>query len=153
MITRRKFFLGSLGVVGVLGLGVWGFGRSTIEATIVSVLRRRLDYLKLDENGLQAFAHDQATKIINKRVSMGRMRYHFLSAVGTSFQRYQRSSVQRSRIEQAEDLLVSTYLLSSDFFIYGSDETRTVQYVSYFDGRRPCGNPFARLGVEPVAAS
>jgi hypothetical protein len=153
MMKRRKFLLGGLGVVGLTGLGIWGFGRFGIESVIVSVLRRRLDYLQLDEAGLHAFAKDQTTKIINKRVSMGRLRYHVLSAVGSSFQRYQRSTVQRSRIEQGEDLLVSTYLLSSDFFTHGSDETRTVGYVAYYDPMRPCGNPFARFAAENPSAS
>lgn len=152
MNTRRKFLLG-LGSVGVLGgLGLWGFGRDGIENAIVSVLRKRLDFLNLHEPGLNAFAADQTSKILAKRVSMGRLRYHFLSAVSSSFKRYERASVARTRRERAEDLLVSTYLLSSDFFINGSDESREVRYVAYYDAMRPCNNPFARPPEDPQSA-
>lgn len=150
MINRRRFLLAAAGVVAVGGLGLWGFGRLGIEAKIVAILRRRLNFLQLDQAGLHRFAKDQVTAMLNKRFpTWNRLRYHFLSAVAPSFQRYYRSADTRSRIAKAEDAFVSTYLLSSDFFINGSDESRTVRYVAFYDPLRPCGNPFARPAVDP----
>ena len=143
-MKRRQFLLGGLGFFALAGLGVWGFGRQGIESAIVRILRKRLDFLRLDETGLHAFAKDQATKIIDKRVTMARLRYHLLANVGPTFRRFQRSNIKRSRVEQMEDIVVTTYLLSSDFFVNGSDETRLVKYRGYYDPMVPCGNPFAR---------
>jgi hypothetical protein len=49
-------------------------------------------------------------------------------------------------IRRGEDRVVTTFLLSTDFFELGSDEARAVHYVDFFDPLR-CGNPFARFGA------
>lgn len=152
-IARRKILLGSAGVIGVLGLGVWGFGGLGLEAEIVSVLRRRLSFLKLDADGLRAFAKAQVRALFDKRIpTWNRMKYHFQSAVGPAG-RYDRSTDTRSKIARAEDTLISTYLLSSDFFWNGSDESRIVRYIAYYDPMDACGNPFARPAVDHPAAT
>jgi hypothetical protein len=150
MMNRRRVLLGGLGIIGVVGLGAWGFGRMGAEAEIIAVLRRRLSFLELDAEGLHLYAIDQVTAFLGKRLpTWNRLRYHFKSAVAPSFKRYYRSTDTRSRITQAEDSLVSTFLLSSDFFLNGSDESRLVRYVAFYDPLRPCtGDPFAR----PVSA-
>jgi hypothetical protein len=149
MINRRRLLLGGLGVIGVAGLGAWGFGRMAFEAEVASILRRRLSFLKLDRDGVRAFAKDQATAAFTKKIpTWNRLRYHF-GAVGPSFNRYYRSNDKRSRVSRLEDSLISTYLLSSDFFLNGADESRTVNYVAFYDAMRPCQNPFAR----PVPAA
>jgi hypothetical protein len=153
MIKRRKLIMGGLAVAGIAGLGTWGFGRSVIESEIASVLRKHLRYLKLDEEGLRSFAKDQTTRILAKRVSMSRMRYHVASTFGSSSTRFERSSETGSSIERAQDVIVSTYLLSSDFFVYGSDETRTIRYLKYYDPMHACGNPFARPIVDTPSAT
>ena len=152
MINRRRLILGSLGAVAVAGVGVLGFGRMGLEAKITSILRRRLSYLKLDPDGLKAFAKDQADAAVHKKIpSWNRLRYHYLTAVAPSpsFKRYYRSNENRSRAESLEDSIVATYLLSSDFFLNHADESRVVNYVAYYDPMRPCQNPFAR----PVVTS
>jgi len=143
-MRRRAFLVGGLGVVLVAGLGVWGFGRPLTEAQIVSHLRRRLSFLHLEEQGLREFAHDQMSALLAKRPTWVRWKYHFLHIFAKSFSRFDTSNDHRSRIERLEDNLASTYLLSSDFFINGADESRLVRYRSYYDPMRPCGNPFAR---------
>jgi hypothetical protein len=41
------------------------------------------------------------------------------------------------------------YLLSTDFFRNGADESRLVRYLSYYDRAiTPCNNPFARFDNE-----
>jgi hypothetical protein len=145
MITRRRFLLGGLGALVLAGAGIIGFGRPALEAEIVAILRRRLDYLKLDDEGLHAYARDQVGVLLAKRPSLGRLRYHFVSAVGPTFKRFMRSTDTRSRMERMGDMFVSTYLISSDFFTNGSDESRIVRYVGFYDPMvRPCGSPFSR---------
>jgi hypothetical protein len=142
--TRRRFLLGVLGVTAVAGIGVLAFGRPAAEAQIVAAIRRRLNFLKLDEAGLHAFAHDQIGTLLAKRPTLNRIKYHFLSNVAKSYTRYARSTDHRTRMERIEDGFAATYLLSSDFFLQGADRSRVVQYVAYYDPLRACGNPFAR---------
>ncbi len=150
MITRRRLLLGGLGVIGAVGLVTWEFGRAAAEAEVVSILRRRLSFLQLDDAGLHAYAKDQVQTWSSKRIpTWNRLRYHWQSAVGPSFQRFYRSTDRRSRTVRAEDTIVSTYLLSSDFFVNAARESRTIHYVALYDPLRPCGNPFAR----PVTAA
>ena len=145
MNGRRKFLLGSVTVIAVAGLGVWGFGGSAAAAEIAKLIRDRLGFLKLDEAGLHAFAHDQATALLAKRPTVARLKYHFTSMfLSKTSSRYNRSFDTRSRKERMADNLAQTYLLSSDFFTHGADESRTVKYVELYDPMRPCGNPFAR---------
>ena len=153
MINRRQLLWGGLGVVGILGLGVFGLGRVATESEIVAVLRRRLSFLQLDQDGLHAFAADQVAAWLDKRMpTWNRLRYHLQSSVAPSFQRFFRSTDRRSRVDKAEDSLISSYLLSGDFFLNGADESRVVRYVALYDPLRPCGNPFARP-VDVAAAT
>lgn len=153
MMNRRRVIFGGLGLVGVAGLGALTLGRLGLEREIVSVLHRRLDFLTLDEEGVRAFARDQAAATFSKKIpTWTRLRYHFLSVGAPSFARFYRSADHRSRVAQLEDTLVSTYLLSSDFFTNGADESRTVKYVAYFDPMRACQDPFARPVVAPGTA-
>ena len=145
MISRRRLIVGGLGAVGAVGLGVWGVGRLGFQMEVASILRRRLGFLKLDEGGVRAFAKDQTRATFDKKIpTWNRLRYHFVAANASSFKRFSRSTDMRSRMGAFEDTLVSTYLLSSDFFWSGSDESRKVNYVAYYDPLRPCNNPFAR---------
>ena len=145
MISRRRLIMGGLGAVGVAGLGAWGLGRLGFQVEIASILRRRLGFLKLDEGGIRAFAKDQTRAIFGKKIpNWNRLRYHLTASGASSFKRFYRSADTRSRFARFEDTLVSTYLLSSDFFWNGSDESRKVNYVAYYDPLRPCNNPFAR---------
>lgn len=153
MIKRRRILLGGLGIAAAAGLGVLGFGRVATESEIASAVRRRLSFLRLDEAGLRSFAKDQVSVLLAKRPTWNRMKYHFLSVFTKSFTRYDHSNDKRSRIERLEDGFAATYLLSSDFFLNGADESRTVEYVAFYDPLRACGNPFARSPVEPRPTS
>jgi hypothetical protein len=143
--SRRRLIVGGLGAVAAAGLGAWGLGRLGFRMEIASILRRRLGFLKMDEGGIRAFAKDQTRATFSKKIpTWNRLRYHMLASGASSFKRFYRSTDTPSRMGKFEDTLVSTYLLSSDFFWNGSDESRTVNYVAYYDPNRPCHNPFAR---------
>ena len=152
MIKRRRLLLIALGVAAIAGVGVVGLGRVATESEIVSHVRRRLSFLRLDEAGVRAFARDQISTLLAKRPTWVRWKYHFLHIFAKSFSRFDSSNDKRSRVERMVDNLASTYLLSSDFFLNGADESRVVQYVRFYDPMRPCGNPFARPVIDTPAA-
>ena len=148
-MKRRQFLLGGLAVVAVAGLGVIGFGRGAAEAKIVSLVRQRLSFLRLDEAGLKAFAHDHLGVLLAKRPTWNRWKYHFLSVFSKSITRWNTSTDKRTRSERIVDNMASTYLLSSDFFLNKADQSQVVSYISLYDPMRPCGNPFARPPIDP----
>jgi hypothetical protein len=150
-ISRRGLLWSAVGIAAVAGLGVIGFGPMAARAQIASHIRRRLHFLRLDEEGLQTFARDQVDAILKKRPSWNRMKYHFMSVLPKPMSKYNRSNDNRSRRERIEDTFATTYLLSSDFFINGANVSQTVHYIGYYDPMRPCGNPFARPAVDSRA--
>jgi hypothetical protein len=150
MVKRRGFLIG-LGVVAVAAFGVWGADIAT-ESEIVSGVRRRLPFLKIDEAGLHSFAKDYIRSLLAKRPSWYRWKYHILSLFSKPAVRWGMSTDKRSKLQRQEDFLATLYLLSSDLFTTGADESRTVQYVSLYDPMRACGNPFARPVLDPQAA-
>ena len=136
--VSRRWFVGSL--LLLLGglLGWLRFGRNRSDA-IVAIVRRQLPFLDLDPNGVKAFAADF-------------LKYQTVPSPA-HFGIYSRVPVALHEFLPAGDDLVSfqvkvarTYLLSTDFFTGGADESATVRYVSFFDPYlRPCSNPFLTL--------
>jgi hypothetical protein len=109
------------------------------------VVRRRLDYLRLEPQGVRRFAQDMAGRHV---ISSARM--HLLSGFKSVYRRYPLSSGHNSmayKLRHGEDRVVGAYLISSDFFINGADESRLVNYLGMLDPRTACGNPFARPPV------
>ncbi len=151
MIRRCRILLGGLAFVAVAGLGTLGAGIAT-ESEIASAVRRRLGILKLEEAGVHSFAKDYVASVLAKRPTWYRVKYHIRSIFAKSATGYGFSNDKRSRRERLEDNLATIYLLSSDFFLKGADESRTVQYVSLYDPMRACGNPFARLVLDGARA-
>lgn len=136
MIKRRHVLLAA--VVGLVGTR---FLVSSDEKSIIAVLRKRLDYLRLDEAGLHAFAADLAGK---HKIASSRLRwvssfgplYAHLNSLGTN--------ALAHAVRHGEERIVTDYLLSSDFFINGQDETHLVKYLGFYDPMKACANPFAR---------
>jgi hypothetical protein len=150
MVARRRVLVG-LGIAAVAAFGVWGVEIAS-EAEIVSAVRRRLGFLRLDDAGLHSFAKDYILAMLAKRPSWYRWKYHIQSLFRKPGARWGISTDTRSRRERLEDNLTTQYLLSSDLFVKGADESRIVQYVSLYDPMRACGSPFARP-VERETAS
>lgn len=133
LLANRRKFLSALG--GAIGLcaGGWWLARrlnpsppedfsSPVVELIAGILQRRLPFLKLDGKGINAFAGDLQARnpAVLRQAGQGRT--------------------------EAQDWLTERYLLSSDFFHYEADESRSVNYMAYYDPyARPCGNPFAQF--------
>jgi hypothetical protein len=152
MIKRRRILQISLGIAAVAALGVWGVDVAS-EAEIVSAVRRRLGFLRFDEAGLHSFAKDYIHTMLAKRPSWYRWKFHIQSLFRKPGVRWGISTDTRSRRERFEDYLATLFLLSSDLFLKGADESRTIRYVDLYDPMRACGSPFARPAVDPETAS
>jgi hypothetical protein len=141
MIKRRHFIWGLVAggsVAALLGLRI---GLSSREAGVIAILRKRLPYLKLDENDLHQFAREFLTK-----AEMSPAKLRLIAAFAPLYGRLSTSPehlVART-LRFGEERIAARFLLSSDFFTNGADETRVVRYVGFYDPLRACGNPFAR---------
>ena len=80
-------------------------------------LRAHFSYLTLDEAGVEQFFADYARL----------------------------QGALSSRRPLSSDVY-TRYLMSTDFFRHGADESRTVRYVGFYDpDNTPCGNPLAEF--------
>lgn len=99
-----------------------------VEETLATLIRNELDYLKLDDAGLARFVKDYSQYV-------GKVSRVILK--GFSFAQVDASA--SGRIHH----LVSSYLLSTDFFLNKMDEARTLQYLGLHNPHtRPFLNPF-----------
>lgn len=143
-MKRRTLLLSGLAAVFGLAAGRLLLGPRE-EQAIAMVVLRRLDYLHLDPDGVQQFARDMARLHV---ISRSRLRaLAFISPVYTHFALSEGQSALAGVLRHGEDRLVSTFLISSDFFAQGADTARTVKYLGLLDPRHACGNPFARPAI------
>ncbi len=152
MIKRRNFLLGGLGAVAFVVVGALGTELIN-EAEIAAAVRRRLSFLKLDEEGPRAFAKDKVAALLAKRPSWLRVKGRIRSMLAKPTTHWGFSDDKRTRRQRMEDNLATLYLLSSDFFQNGADVSRTVRYVNLYDPMRACGNPFARPPTDPQSTT
>jgi hypothetical protein len=146
MPTRRQLLWGITGALGaVSGVFAWRFVRSSDTEAIVMIIKKRLNYLILDDDNLRQFAKELSA---SNQVSAKKLRivpmlgalYEYLPGSGNFI---------FDALRHGEERVVSSFLLSSDFFVNGADESRPVKYLGMYDPLRACGNPFAR----PVGAA
>lgn len=142
MISRRQLLLGGLGTFGaltaLLGLRV---ASSRPEDVIVALLRRRLDYLQLDEAGLQAFAVDY---VASGKSAAAKLRG--MAVIGPLYFQVTNQTWAPRSLRRSEERVATAYLLASDFFTNGADEHLPVRYRGLFDpwaNNLACRNPFA----------
>ena len=139
MLQRRTFLVS--GLIAVAGVAGWRALDSSEEDAICLVIRKRLDYLNLDDTGLKAFSRDLVAK---NMISGARLRA--VSALGVLYTAVPftgKNAFERS-VRHGEERIASSYLLSSDFFVNGADSSRIVRYLGFYDPLHACGNPFAR---------
>lgn len=127
-MKRRKFITLAATATAAFGLTSFKF-LSYFTNTTAKVIADELHFLKLDPAGIEQFVSDHFK---NKDI-LFRLRlkgYCFLGLV----------SVESEKVKK----IVNLYLLSTDFFANGMDETRTIKYVAYYNPYlRPCMNPFS----------
>ena len=143
-MKRRHILLAGFGALcGLAGLRL---ALSKDESAIVKVVYKRLSYLKLDDAGVRQFAHD-----VQREHVVSSARLHLLDAAGPLYTDTALTAHNgvNDALHHGEDRITAQYLLSSDFFRNGGDETRTVRYLGYYDPRVACNNPFARKMAGP----
>lgn len=139
MLSRRRILgLLSGSVAGWIGL-IYAC-KSNADA-IVTVVQTRLNYLKLDPTGVRQFATDLVAKGL---VSSDKLRIVNLTGSTYQYLPINRSFPLANALRHGEDRVITYYLLSTDFFLGGSDEARTVHYLGFYDPLHACANPFAR---------
>lgn len=125
--------------------GWWIFKVREDDATdfITAALKSRLDFLNLDEAGVKQFAIDyQDAKDETWRDTA--------SWAGMTGFAYQYVNIYKitplyGRIQAMEEDIELLFLMSSDFFIFDADESRTVNYLGiYSPYLRPCSNPLVK---------
>lgn len=95
------------------------------------MIYKELSFLKLDPEGVTKFVSDFSK---NKEISY-RLTVKGYALLGIS-------SSRSGKVNQ----LVSSYLLSTDFFANGMDERNTVRYVGLYNPyTRPCTHPFSHV--------
>lgn len=141
-LSRRKFLALGLaaGAVPLYALYAWRWGDPT--DVIVAILERRVGYLRVEPATFRDFAKDYAS--FQKRHEHEFAVLTDISLLLRFFSPY-RWLAQGHAFRRLEDNVVSSYLLSTDFFANGADEQRAVAYISFYDPYvRPCSNPFNR---------
>jgi hypothetical protein len=138
-MNRRKLLISS--VAGVLVLIGARFGIASPQNAVMRVVRKKLGYLRLDEESLQRFAAD-----VCQRNVVSRFRLDMIDFAGPLYSDVEASPDSRtgSLLRHGEDRVVTQFLISSDFFINGANTDRVVKYLGWFDPLAACGNPFAR---------
>jgi hypothetical protein len=137
-LTRRKLL--GISVGGLLSLFSFYAYENQYKNLIVEIIEDRLGYLNLSEIDLfefaDAFAEDRGTY---------GLRGHLL-ALAYPIEHASSLGLELEDQEEFEYKVLSRFLLSTDFFAHGTDDSRAVHYVAYSNPyRRPCSNPFARF--------
>lgn len=145
-LSRRAFIASATAGLLVLIAAPYAYYHSRYgKATriVIAILKRRVGYLKTEPGSFERFAREY----IDYKTGYA-SRLAKLSAVAfplTYFTLY-RWLPMGHPLRRLEDNVVTKYLLSTDFFFHGADESREVKYLSFYDpATAPCRNPFAHL--------
>lgn len=143
-IPRRTFIIGVLAsAVGFSLLGWWRLRSRTSDSLglVADSLSRKLPFLELEPEGVSRFSQDVEAAMSRIRISPSGELIEPTAPVidGLAFQ------IENGSIRFYEDTVVRKFLLSSDFFLEGADESKPVNYLGWFDEFAPCRNPFAQL--------
>jgi hypothetical protein len=152
-LRRRRFLLiGAGSAVGLLGtFGVARWYRGDPPSVIAAILERRLGYLQVDKASFARFAsaYVETRKEYQRELSllaMFSLPYRYVTPYP-----WLKSGHSLRRLE---DNVVSRYLLSTDFFAHGGDESRRVEYIEFHDPYSiACRNPFAQSAGDDGAAA
>ena len=143
-MPNRRQFLAAI-AAGVTGLVTWRYLSSSEEGAIVEIVQKRLNYLKLDPNGVNRFARD----LVERKIIFGR-KLRLIDMAGpvyTGLSSHLGHNALSQNFKHGEERIVSMYLLSTDFFQNGHDESKVVRYMEFYEPFvkfRPCNTPFAR---------
>ena len=145
-IGRRGFTLATaMAVAGacLYTTGWWFFKVRTGDYSdiVLAVLRKHLGHMRIKDSDFERFAAEFTPSYGTPAMSWAGM-----AAPVYRWTALRRFIPRETRFQHFEEDVVGKFLLSTDFFWRGADESREIVYVGYYDPYgRPCQNPFARL--------
>ena len=108
------------------------------SVAVKTIVRRELHFLKIHPDALDQFAVEFA-RYITKRSFITTQKLRFKIAAVYFIRRNSKSS-------ETVNYVAGKFLLSSDFFLHGMDETRVLNFVGMHDmDLAVCANPFSHL--------
>ena len=130
-MNRRKFlWLSGVATGAVIIPASVYFVSGSVSEYAVLLIKKQLDYLKLEPGIVEQYVHDYFQ---NSNNAMMRLKWKSTYYLNIS-------------CENSNTLkdLIKYFLLSTDFFINKMDETKTVKYLGlYSPYKSPVPNPFA----------
>jgi hypothetical protein len=144
-MKRRHVLLSAVAALcGTIG---YRYASGSDESAIIKVIHKRLSYLRLDDAGVRRFASDLR---VHHMISSFRLRT--LDASGPLYTGLALDSHDAldDAIRHGEERVTTQYLICSDFFKNGADQSRVVNYLGYFDPMVACSAPFARPMTMPA---
>lgn len=146
-MNRRTFLLSSVGIF-TIATGMWSVGylsnNERIKNTIFTVFKKRMSYLKWDKAEVMNFIQDFMINIDNQEYINSKLnKFSFLYPFYNYTNLLDKTPLA-GKIRSFEEKIVTNFLLSTDFFRKGADDTKPVKYLFYYDPyKAPCQNPLA----------
>lgn len=141
-LDRRTFVALSVST-GLMGLYLtyrWHFGDPA--DVVVSILKRRVGYLRVDHEVFYVFAKDYLEFRKGYEKELKKL---YVASLPLRFMSPYAWLDQGHAFRRLEDNVVSKFLLSTDFFQNGANDRTVVTYLSFYDPQRAvCRNPLAR---------
>lgn len=145
-LTRRALLTGGLACLTVLvaaPYAAYQYRYGNPADIVIAILRRRVGYLRTAPGSFERFANEYLAYKAQHREQLARLSIIALPFTYVTLYRWLPLGHWLRRLE---DNVVGKYLLSTDFFIHGADESRRVEYLSFYEPHlAPCRNPFAHL--------
>ena len=145
-VSRRRFLAGALGGIAVLfaapyAVYHWRYGKAS--RVVEAILKRRVGYLNVDPKSFEHFAGEY---VHYKRKHMAQLARLSAIALPFTYVTLYRWLPMGHPLRRLEDNVVTKYLLSTDFFVHGADESRRIEYLSFYEPHKaPCRNPLPYL--------
>ncbi|MDM8568602.1 hypothetical protein QUF50_03630 [Thiotrichales bacterium HSG1] len=150
-MNRRTFLLSFVGIFAT-ATGIWSVkngylsNNTRIKNTIFAVFEKRLSYLKWDKTEVLNFIQDFIDHVDNEGYIGGKLnKFSFLYPIYNYTDLLNKTPFFTGKVRSFEEKIITDFLLSSNFFREGADETKPVKYLFYYDPyQAPCQNPLAK---------
>ena len=149
-MKRRTFLLSFVGLFAT-ATGIWSVksgylsNDERIKKTIFTVFEKHLSYLKWDKTEVMTFIQDFIDHIDNKGYIENKLNKFSLLYPIYNYTNLLDKTPVASKVRSFEEKIITNFLLSSNFFREGADETKPVKYLFYYDPyKAPCQNSLAK---------
>ena len=140
-ISRRRFIAmsGAALALPLVGIGMY----ATTDQMIVSILKKHLPGIEFDPDSLAVYLD------LNRKY-LDSVPRRLTTFVDTHINPMLLPNVAREKLADIERILVSNFLMGSDYFWLPNPESRLIKYTGEVD---VCGNPFARFDAHNLESS